>query len=122
LTEQAVGKGRLLVFTSDLDNQWSRFPLNPAFVPFTVETARYLTRNIGVVRRTTHAAKPAESNPAATTVEEFTSAIDRTSRAALREAGTTARDLEDRQRWWQIGLAMMLAALAGEALLGRKTT
>ena len=34
LTEQTVGQGRLLVFTSDLDNQWSRFPLNPAFVPF----------------------------------------------------------------------------------------
>jgi hypothetical protein len=40
LTEQAVGKGRLLVFTSDFDNQWSRFPLNPAFVPFSVEAAR----------------------------------------------------------------------------------
>ena len=38
-----MGQGRLLVFTSDLDNQWSRFPLNPAFVPFAVETARYLT-------------------------------------------------------------------------------
>ena len=44
LTEQAVGQGRLIVFTSDLDNQWSRFPLNPAFVPFAVETARYLTQ------------------------------------------------------------------------------
>ncbi len=51
LTEQTVGQGRLLVFTSDLDNQWSRFPLNPAFVPFTVETARYLTRNISLARR-----------------------------------------------------------------------
>ena len=122
LTEQTAGKGRLLVFTSDLDNQWSRFPLNPAFVPFTVETARYLTRNTGLERRTPDAAKPAESNPAATTVEEFTNAIDRTNRAALREAGTTARDLEDRQRWWQIGLVVMLAALAGEALLGRRAT
>jgi len=92
-------------------------------VPFTVETARYLTRNTSVARRTPDiAAKPAESNPAATTVEEFTNAIDRTNRAALREAGTTARDLEDRQRWWQIGLAVMLAALSGEALLGRRAT
>ena len=38
------GKGRLIVFTSDLDNEWSRFPLNAAFVPFAVETARYLTK------------------------------------------------------------------------------
>jgi hypothetical protein len=44
LAEQAIGQGRLLVFTSDLDNQWNRFPLNPSFVPFAVETARYLTR------------------------------------------------------------------------------
>ena len=122
LTEQTVGQGRLVVFTSDLDNQWSRFPLNPAFVPFTVETARYLTRNISLARRSPEGAKAAESNPAATTVEEFTNAIDRTNRAALREAGSTARDLEDRQRWWQIGLLVMLAALAGEALLGRRAT
>ena len=39
-----MGQGRLLVFTSDLDNQWSRFPLHPSFVPFAVETARYLTQ------------------------------------------------------------------------------
>jgi hypothetical protein len=44
LTEQAVGRGRLLLFTSDLDNQWNRFPLNPAFVPFAVETVKYLTQ------------------------------------------------------------------------------
>ncbi|MEO7135274.1 MAG: VWA domain-containing protein [Vicinamibacterales bacterium] len=122
LTEQTVGQGRLLVFTSDLDNQWSRFPLNPAFVPFTVETARYLTRNISLARRSPEGAKTAESNPAATTVEEFTNAVERTNRAALRVAGSTARDLEDRQRWWQIGLVVMLAALAGEALLGRRAT
>lgn len=42
-TEQLVGKGRLLTFASDLDNQWNRFPLNAAFVPFTLEAVRYLT-------------------------------------------------------------------------------
>lgn len=44
LTEQSVGQGRLLTFVSDLDNQWNRFPLNAAFVPFTLETMRYLTQ------------------------------------------------------------------------------
>jgi hypothetical protein len=121
LTEQTVGKGRLLVFTSDLDNQWSRFPLNPAFVPFSVETARYLTKGRGPAAAQT-VADVRESNPAATTVEEFTNAIARTSRAGTREAGHAARDIEDRQRWWQIGLVVMLAALAGEALLGRRAT
>jgi hypothetical protein len=121
LAEQAVGKGRLLVFTSDLDNQWSRFPLNPAFVPFAVETARYLTRG----KRPESArvmADARESNPAATTVEEFTNAIERTSRSGLRESANAARDIEDRQKWWQIGLVVMIVALAGEALIGRRAT
>ena len=122
LTEQAVGKGRLLVFTSDLDNQWSRFPLNPAFVPFAVETARYLTHEVNVSRRTADGAKADESNPAATTVEEFTNAIERTNRSNLQSSRSTARDIEGRQRWWQVGLVVMLVALAGESLVGRRTT
>lgn len=125
LTEQTVGQGRLLVFTSDLDNQWSRFPLNPAFVPFSVETARYLTKGrrlVDAVEGRAQAIDVRESNPAATTVAEFTNAIERTNRTGIREAGFGAREIEDRQRWWQIGLIVMLAALAGEALLGRRAT
>ena len=117
LTEQTVGQGRLIVFTSDLDNEWSRFPLNPAFVPFAVETARYLTRDQRP-QLTVTAVDARESNPAATTVEEFTNAIDRTARAGALEARNAAREVEDRQRWWQVGLVLMLIALAGEALLG----
>lgn len=125
LTEQAVGRGRLLIFTSDLENQWSRFPLNPAFVPFAVETARYLTKERGLSRRgATDAATDvaAESNPAASTVDEFTNAIERTSRSTLQMQEAGAREIEDRQRWWQIGLVVMLVALAGEALVGRRAT
>lgn len=121
LTEQAVGEGRLMVFTSDLDNEWSRFPLNAAFVPFAVETTRYLARDAGE-GRSTAAVELRESNPAATTVEEFTKAIDRINRANATQAANAAREVEDRQRWWQIGLLIMLGALAGEALLGRRTT
>jgi hypothetical protein len=40
----------------------------------------------------------------------------------LLEAKTAARDIEDRQRWWQVGLVIMLVALAGEALVGRRAT
>jgi hypothetical protein len=123
LTEQTVGQGRLIVFTSDLDNAWSRFPLNPAFVPFAVETARYLTRS----RRSSSARAASsvdarESNPAAITVEEFAQAIERTPRAGLTESRNTARDIEDRQRWWQIGIVVMLLALSAEALIGRRST
>jgi hypothetical protein len=121
LTEQEVGEGRLMIYTSDLDNEWSRFPLNPAFVPFAVETARYLARGEESGERAT-GFEPRESNPAATTAEEFTNAIDRTNRTTLIDAGQAARDVEDQQRWWQIGLVIMLAALAGEALIGRRAT
>ncbi len=149
LTEQAVGEGRLLVFTSDLDNQWSRFPLHPSFVPFAVETARYLTRGRqqrqewtlpevpagaplapGVVVTGAGAAVRAmvvnvdvrESSPAATSVDEFTKSIVRTNRSDAREPITAAREVEDQQRWWQVGLLVMLVALAGEALVGRRAT
>lgn len=147
LTEQLVGNGRLLVFASDLDNQWSRFPLHPSFVPFAVETARYLTRGRAHRQEWTLPDVPAgapqapgvatagegaearrmvinvdvrESSPASTTVDEFTSGITRTNRADQHEPATVARDIEERQRWWQLGLLVMLAALAGEALVGRR--
>jgi hypothetical protein len=63
-----------------------------------------------------------ESSLSATTVEEFTQAIERTNRAALLDARSAVREMEDRQRWWQIGLMVMLVALAGEALIGRRAT
>lgn len=119
LTEQMVGNGRLLVFTSDLDNQWNRFPLHPAFVPFAIETARYLTHGRQRPPVTVTVAV-GESNPAATSVDEFMQGIRRTPRADRREPASGAREAEDRQRWWQVGLLVMLAALAGEALVGRR--
>jgi hypothetical protein len=121
LTEQTVGEGRLMMYTSDLDNEWSRFPLNAAFVPFAVETARYLARGETAGESAT-GFEPRESNPAAITADEFTNAIDRMNRSNLTDAGQAARDIEDQQRWWQIGLLVMLAALAGEALIGRRAT
>jgi hypothetical protein len=121
LTEQTVGEGRLLVFTSDLDNQWNRFPLSPAFVPFAVETARYLTRG-QQLRAVDTTIDVRESNPAASTAEEFRNAIERTGRSALHTSRNTARDIEERQRWWQVGLTVLLVALVGESLVGRRTT
>lgn len=120
LTEQMVGKGRLLVFTSDLDNQWNRFPLHPSFVPFAIETARYLTRGRPQQLPDVVNVDAGESNPAATSVDEFMNGIRRTQRADRREPLNGAREVEDRQRWWQVGLLVMLVALAGEALVGRR--
>jgi hypothetical protein len=148
LTEQSVEGGRLLIFTSDLDNQWGRFPLNPSFVPFVVEAARYLTAGrqprqtwvlpdlppgaaqqpgIALVQAADGSRQPVvvnvdvrESDPSVGTAEEFENAIGRVSRSQTQSPQDDARRVEDEQRWWQVGLLLMLAALGGEALVGRR--
>jgi hypothetical protein len=42
--EKAIGEGRVLVFASTFDNVSNDFPLHASFVPFVVETCRYLGR------------------------------------------------------------------------------
>jgi hypothetical protein len=42
LLEQSVGEGRVLIFSSPLDNVGSDFPVSTAFVPFVEQTAHYL--------------------------------------------------------------------------------
>ena len=42
LLERRIGEGRVVLFTSGLDNLTNDFPLEPAFVPFIEQTARYL--------------------------------------------------------------------------------
>jgi Aerotolerance regulator N-terminal/von Willebrand factor type A domain len=150
LTEQAVERGRLLVFTSDLDNQWNRFPLNPAFVPFAVESVKYLTqgrdqRQSWVVPEVPPGMTPApglyslpgagaggperriainvdirESNPARTTLEGFSAGIMRLSQSAELKAASEAKEQEERQRLWQLGLLAMLISLAAEGFIARK--
>ncbi len=43
LVEHELGKGRVLIFASALDNVWNNLPLTPVYVPFVAEAARYLT-------------------------------------------------------------------------------
>lgn len=42
LLEQRHGQGRILLFTSSLDNTWNDLPVQPVFVSFLTEAARYL--------------------------------------------------------------------------------
>ena len=42
LLEKQIGEGRALLFASGLDSLSNDFPLQPAFVPFVEQTARYL--------------------------------------------------------------------------------
>jgi hypothetical protein len=44
LLDVPAGEGRVLVFTSTLDNVANDFPLHPSFVPFVARTADYLGR------------------------------------------------------------------------------
>jgi len=43
LLEKRIGEGRVVLLTSGLDNLTNDFPLNPAFVPFIEQSARYLS-------------------------------------------------------------------------------
>ena len=43
LVEKKLSEGRVLLFTSGLDNLTNDFPLHPIFVPFVEQTARYLS-------------------------------------------------------------------------------
>jgi hypothetical protein len=141
--EQTVGEGRLLVFASDLDNAWNRFPLNPAFVPWVVETARYLVQGRELRTSFTLPEVPAgvppvpgvhqvsgrpitvnsdirESNPARMSPDAFTNGITRVNPPAAAKAAAEAREQEERQRLWQIGLLAMFVALSVEGLIGRR--
>ena len=42
LLEKRIGEGRVMLFTSGLNNLTNDFPLHPAFVPFIEQSARYL--------------------------------------------------------------------------------
>ncbi len=148
LGERQVGRGTLLVFASDLDNRWNRFPVQPSFAPFLVETARYLTRD-GVhtsafvlpsvppgvppvpgvhevaaeggraARTVVVNVDPAESDPAVTTAAAFTAAVSHVENTRGAPAIEEARAQEAQQRLWQIGLLAMLAVLVIESLVGR---
>jgi hypothetical protein len=143
LVEQAVERGRLLTFASDLDNRWNRFPLNPSFVPWVIETARYLAQGRDERQSYTVPDVPAgvpaqpglhqtgarmvavnadlrESNPARTSADEFLRQISRLNPVAVPPAATAARDQEERQRLWQLGLLVTFLALAGEGVIGRR--
>lgn len=150
LAERRVAKGTLLLFASDLDNRWNRFPLEPGFAPFIAETARYLTRDgrmatsfvlpdvpppipplPGRHERAATPDQPAstvvvnidplESDPTATTAETFAGHVRSTGLTGPARPNDEAHDREAQQRLWQIGLAMMLALLVIEGLVGRVT-
>ncbi len=144
LVECREGQGRIVLFASDLDRRWNDFPLNPAFVPFAVETVRYASgtrdrgrdyivgsapagaaEQAGVYRATADNravavnVDPRESTTAVVDARAFAGMVERvtTNHSAAGEAKGV--HVEARQRFWQYGLLLMLAALVAESFVGR---
>ncbi|MEX2353959.1 MAG: BatA and WFA domain-containing protein [Gammaproteobacteria bacterium] len=53
LIEHTIGRGRLLLLTSSLDNKWNDLPIRPVFVNFMAEAARYLSGSERIQRHQT---------------------------------------------------------------------
>jgi hypothetical protein len=146
LIERQEGQGRAMILASDLDRRWNEFPLHPGFVPFVVESVRYVANareRAGdyVVANAPAGAEPApgvytmkdgrtiavnvdarESTASRLTAREFGAMLPRA------EEGENSREpqealrapaIEGRQNLWQYGLVLMLAVLVLESLVGR---
>ena len=133
----------MLLFTSDVDRRWNDFPLNPAFVPFAQEVARYLGVRAPAVSAYLVADAPAgvaprpglavtgnrtlainvdprESSVDRVTPVEFQTRVTRSSGASQPRAVRVARQTEAQQNYWRYGLLLMLGALVVEAFVGSR--
>jgi hypothetical protein len=151
LVECAVGAGRVLVFASDLDARWNDFPRHATFLPFIREAVNYLAGPrpraveyaVGEVPEGVPAqpgfaqvanlagngrrwvainVDPGELDPTRMSEAEFGAAITRLQEAGRREGQTGDRQREERQHIWQYLLAVMLAIMAVESLVGIRAT
>jgi hypothetical protein len=148
LMELRRGRGRVLVFASDLANRWNDFALHPAFVPFVDAMVRYVADDGQVHRelqvssaRGPEWARPGvhadptrrtgervalnvdlrESDRTVLTVESFLAAIPRAPADPI-DATRSAhlRAAESDQSLWRYGLFLMLVGLVAEGVIGRK--
>jgi hypothetical protein len=142
LLDRRLGAGRVVLFASDVERRWNDFPLHPAFVPFALETLRYVAGDRRASRDYTVADAPpaagrtpgvyrsADDRPYAVNVDTRESALasmpsddfarmversDRPSDAVVQLAQQT----ESRQSYWQYGLVLMIATLVAESVVGR---
>jgi len=144
LVERREGSGRVVLFASDLDRQWNDFPLHPAFVPFIIETVRYVSASHDHAREYIVGAAPAgagsrpgiyrvgpDNRSIAVNVDpreglttgmppqEFAERVERVDTAGHGAGDTRATHVEARQSYWRYGLLLMLAALVAESFVGR---
>jgi hypothetical protein len=146
VVERTEGQGRLLLFASDLDRRWNDFPLHPAFVPFMLESLRFVAGRPASTREFSMAEAPAgvpripgvhslpdgrrvvlnvdarESGLERVSVREFAGMLDAVAGDPTRAAAVRARVTEGRQSYWQYGLVLMLLALVAESIVGRASS
>jgi hypothetical protein len=150
LVATPFGRGRVLVFASDLANRWNDFALHPAFVPFIGEAVRWLAAEQappasivagatplpgadvpGVISWPTRTAAapvsvavnadPREFDTARTSASEFVARVPRSAVPLESSGDAEARREEGSQGLWRYGLGLMLAVLVTESLAGRRT-
>jgi hypothetical protein len=142
LMERREGRGRVLLFTSDLSRRWNDFPLNPAFVPFTIETVRHAAGSSdrrrdyvvaeapeGVApepgtydlagRRITVNVDARESTVAVMDAADFEKMLTPAAAASPAPVEMQAPQVEGRQNLWRYGLLLMMMALVAESVVGR---
>lgn len=143
--ERATGRGRIIVFASDLNRGWNDLPLQTAFVPFVQESARYLAatgdpreytpgtlpagtpRGVGPVRLPTGRTvivnvDPRESDPARMTPSQFAAAVKHRGgrRVDPEAARRRAQAAEAGQGLWRYGLMLMFGTLVAEGLVASR--
>jgi hypothetical protein len=149
LVATPYGRGRIVVFASDLSNRWNDLVLQPAFVPLLGETVKWLAasdrppegliagmtplvgadrpgiitwpaRGADRLQRVAVNIDPREFDSARQTAAEFLARLPRSDYEAAATATAIAERQEASQGLWRYGLALMLASLVIESLLGRK--
>lgn len=140
--ERVEGRGRVVLFASDLDRRWNDFPLHPSFVPFVVETLRHVAArrveaNEFLVGRTPAGVAvgpgihrladgrvvavnvdPNETATGVMTPAEFAAVLEPVAQTAAQQA-VREEQTESRQSLWRYGLFLMLATLVVESFVGR---
>ena len=147
LVESKIGDGSVIVFGSDLNNEWNNFPRHPTFVPFVHEIVRYLTAEremshdfvVGNVprevaerpgfatlvasgRRIVINVDSAESDLNRLSMDEFMVAVDRHREAVDSTMGELLSEGHDVHQYWQYIFGLMLAILMTESMLSARTS
>jgi hypothetical protein len=136
------------VFASDLDSRGNDFPFHATFVPFLVESVRYLgsgrpqgadlligetastpavpgiaeikDAQTGRPRRVAVNVDPGESDSGRISPQEFQEAVTSLRQAGRVEAQLQASQRESQQHLWQYILLLAMAALAAESVVSAR--